>query len=190
MAGRLAPLDLDVAAGEHLLVTGANGTGKSTLLNWIAKGAPPAGVDASGNMTRDNRISIVPQRLPIEGDPGFNSFVWQNGIGELGKGILHPSMWSTAINQLSAGNQRRAQIAVALGESPALLIIDEPTNYLDLETMRALEVALSMWNGTLIVATHDRWLIDHWRGRHITLSGVDPVVNDVDTQTRTGTHTS
>lgn len=190
VAGRLAPLDLDVAAGEHLLVTGANGTGKSTLLNWIAEGTPPAGVDASGNMTRDNRISIVPQRLPIEGDPGFNSSVWQNGIGELGKGILHPSMWSTAINQLSDGNQRRAQIAVALGESPALLIIDEPTNYLDLETIEALEVALSVWNGTLIVATHDRWLIDHWRGRHITLSGFDPVVNDVDTQTRTGTHTS
>jgi macrolide transport system ATP-binding/permease protein len=53
-----------------------------------------------------------------------------------------------------------------------LLIIDEPTNYLDLETMDALENALRDWRGTLIIASHDRWLIEHWHGRHLRLTSV------------------
>lgn len=105
----------------------------------------------------------------MEGDPGLEHNVWRNGIGNLGNGILHPSMWSIPISQLSAGNQRRKQIAVALAGNPSVLIIDEPTNYLDLDTMQALELALSKWNGTLVVASHDRWLIEHWQGRRIHL---------------------
>ncbi|SDU80937.1 ATP-binding cassette domain-containing protein [Arcanobacterium phocae] len=166
---RLAPLDLDLSRGEHLLVTGTNGSGKTTLLSWIATGEPPSGTAVSGFVSRDGSVGFVPQRLPMEGDPGLEHNVWRNGIGDLGKGILHPSMWSIPISQLSAGNQRRAQIAVALAGNPSVLIIDEPTNYLDLDTMQALELALSKWNGTLVVASHDRWLIEHWQGRRIHL---------------------
>jgi ABC-type transporter, ATPase component len=91
---------------------------------------------------RLSSVSFIPQRLPLESDAGFGPLSWREGIGERGKGILHPSMWSTPIWQLSAGNQRRAQLAVALANSPAVLIMDEPTNYLDLETMHVLEDAL------------------------------------------------
>ncbi|WP_256863517.1 ATP-binding cassette domain-containing protein [Trueperella pyogenes] len=76
-------------------------------------------------------------------------------------------MWTTPIPELSAGNQRRAQIAVALSAAPAILIIDEPTNYLDLITVQALEEALTEWKGTLVIAIHDQWLINHWQGRRI-----------------------
>ena len=86
-------------------------------------------------------------KLPRQGDPGFTSPLWENGIGEAGKGVLHPSLWTKPIPELSAGTQRRAQIALALAISPALRIIDEPTNYLDLETMQALEEALRDWEG-------------------------------------------
>ncbi|MDO5034311.1 MAG: AAA family ATPase, partial [Actinomycetaceae bacterium] len=82
---------------------------------------------------------------------------------------LHPSMWRTPIADLSEGNQRRAQLALALATHPTVLIIDEPTNYLDLETMHTLEGALRNWRGTLIVASHDRWLIEHWYGGHVHL---------------------
>ena len=78
-------------------------------------------------------------------------------------------MWSIPVADLSAGNHRRAQFAVALATNPAVLIIDEPTNYLDLETMDALEDALRDWRGTLIITSHDRWLIEHWHGRHLHL---------------------
>ena len=167
VAGRLAPVSFDLSCGEHLLFTGANGAGKSTLLNWIYSGHPPEGAQSSGTITGERRVGLVPQQLPRQDDPGFTSPIWGNGIGEAGKGVLHPSLWTKPIPELSAGNQRRAQIALALATSPALLIIDEPTNYLDLETMQALEEALRDWEGTLIVASHDRWLINHWKGRKI-----------------------
>ncbi|MDK8666865.1 ABC-F family ATP-binding cassette domain-containing protein [Corynebacterium propinquum] len=169
VAGRLAPVTFDLGRGEHLLVTGANGAGKSTLLNWIATGSAPAGTVNSGTMTRDEPVGVVPQTLPDDSSAGFGTERWRDGIGEAGKGILHPSMWSIPVADLSAGNQRRAQFAVALTTNPAVLIIDEPTNYLDLETMDALEDALRDWRGTLIIASHDRWLIEHWHGRHLHL---------------------
>lgn len=167
VAGRLAPVSFDLSYGEHLLVTGANGSGKSTLLNWIYSGQPPESAQSSGTITGERKVGLVPQQLPQEGDPGFTSPIWENGIGEAGKGVLHPSLWTKPIPELSAGNQRRAQIALALATSPALLVIDEPTNYLDLETMQALEEAMKAWTGTLVVASHDRWLIDHWKSRKI-----------------------
>lgn len=165
VAGRLAPLSFDLFYGEHLLVTGANGCGKSTLLTWIYRGQPPEGAKSSGSICAERQVGLVPQQLPQEGDPGFTATVWENGIGEVGKGVLHPSLWAKPIPELSAGNQRRAQIALALAASPSLLIIDEPTNYLDLQATQALEAAIKAWTGTVVVASHDRWLINHWQGR-------------------------
>ena len=166
--GRLAPLTLDVRAGEHLLVTGPNGAGKTTLLKWIATGSAPT-VESSGTIDLGGRIALVPQRLPALGDPGLDPETWEAGIGELGTGILHPSMWHRPIAELSAGNQRRVQLALAVAASPEILIVDEPTNYLDLDSIEALEGALADWNGTLLVASHDRWLLDHWAGERIEL---------------------
>lgn len=171
--GRLAPQSFDLARSEHLLVTGANGAGKTTLLNWIAGGRPPA--QARGTISSDASAGMVPQRLPLAGDPGISDTIWHNGIGALSTGIVHPAMWAIPVAALSAGNQRRVQIAVALAGNPGMLIIDEPTNYLDLDTLQALEQALDEWKGTLIVSSHDRWLIDHWSGRklHLTAPGAE-----------------
>ncbi|MDK7198180.1 ATP-binding cassette domain-containing protein [Actinotignum sanguinis] len=191
--GRLAPVTFDLSHGEHLLVTGANGSGKSTLLTWIATGTPPpatppaavspdsphrsasstvaqhATAQPSGTLSCAGPLAFVPQRLPRCGDPGFTPEVWNSGIGDQGTGILHPSMWATPIPELSAGNQRRAQLALALAAQPAVLVIDEPTNYLDLAAMHALEESLARWSGTIILATHDRWLITHWPGPRLHL---------------------
>lgn len=169
VAGRLAALSFDLFYGEHLLITGANGSGKSTLLTWIYRGQPPESAQNSGSISGERTVGLVPQQLPREGDPGFTSSIWENGIGEAGKGVLHPSLWTKPIPELSAGNQRRAQIALALAASPSLLVIDEPTNYLDLQAMQALEGAMKAWTGTLVVAGHDRWLINHWQGRKINI---------------------
>ncbi|WP_058234535.1 ABC-F family ATP-binding cassette domain-containing protein [Devriesea agamarum] len=172
--GRLDEVTFDLATGEHLLVTGGNGSGKSTLLTWIAAGRPPRDAEgsASGSVSVGGTLACIPQRLPRCGDAGFSRDVWDRGIGETGAGVLHPSMWATPIAKLSAGNQRRAQIGVAVEGRPEIVVIDEPTNYLDLASIEALESALASWNGTLIIASHDRWLIDHWRGRrlHLTVS--------------------
>lgn len=166
---RLTPVTFDLSTGEHLLVTGANGSGKSTLLRWMMRGEPPADTRASGALTVTGRVGAVFQRLPKPGDPGMTVDIWESGVGELGTAVLHPSMWKTPISELSDGNQRRAQLAIAVATTPDVLIVDEPTNYLDLDAIEALESALTEWNGTLIVATHDRWLIEKWTGRRLRL---------------------
>lgn len=166
--GRLAPITLDVRTGEHLLLTGPNGAGKSTLLRWIARGTAPT-TDSTGSIDLGRRLALVPQRLPEMGDPGLDAKTWESGIGEIGAGILHPSMWARPVGELSAGNQRRVQLALAVAAAPEILIVDEPTNYLDLDSIEALEKALAEWNGTLLVASHDRWLLEHWAGEKIEL---------------------
>ncbi|MDO4910385.1 MAG: ATP-binding cassette domain-containing protein [Corynebacterium sp.] len=139
--------ECNLAYGEHLLVTGPNGIGKSTWLRDIVAANP-------------ERVTYIPQALPKP---------TEQIIGERGKGFIHPRLWSVPIKDLSAGNARRAQLALAIAQKPEILIIDEPTNYLDVDSVEKLEEELKKWNGTLVVATHDTWLIDHWEGQHLRL---------------------
>ncbi|WP_167202956.1 ATP-binding cassette domain-containing protein [Actinomyces respiraculi] len=171
--GRLAPVTLDLRVGEHLLLTGPNGCGKSTLLRWAATGRAPA-EQATGTLTLDGALAVVPQRLPRPGDRGLDEETWARGIGERGAGVLHPAYWHRCVGELSAGNQRRVQLALAVTAAPEVLIIDEPTNYLDLDTIEALEQALAGWSGTLLVASHDRWLTRHWVGRRLEMEPARP----------------
>lgn len=166
--GRLAPVTVDVMAGEHLLVTGANGSGKSTLLTWMGRRSAPT-EDSVGSLTVSGSVLRIPQHLPKLGDPGVDENVWTKGIGDRGRGALHPRLWNRPISELSDGNQRRVQLALAAAAGPEVLVVDEPTNYLDLDALEMLEAALRTWTGTLIVASHDRWLIEHWWGRRLHL---------------------
>ena len=166
--GRLAPVTVDVMTGEHLLVTGANGSGKSTLLTWLGRRSAPT-EDSSGSLTVSGSVFWIPQHLPVLGDPGVDEDVWVEGVGDRGQGALHPRLWNRPLSELSDGNQRRAQLALAAAAGPEVLVVDEPTNYLDLDALEMLETALRSWTGTLIVASHDRWLIEHWWGRRLHL---------------------
>ena len=160
--GRLAPTSFEVRYGEHLLVAGPNGSGKTTLLEWIARGAPSG---AHGCIDATSRVVLVPQVLPRPGDPLIPENAWYLGIGEAGKGFVPPAAWNRPLGELSAGNQRRAQLAFAARTDAQILVIDEPTNYLDLNALESLEEAMREWEGTLVISTHDEWLITRWWGR-------------------------
>ena len=175
--GRLGPVSFELAGGEHMMITGVNGAGKSTLLRWIHTRQCLA-AEASGTISAADSV-FVPQELPRNKDELIPPEIWHNGIGDLGKGFLHPKLWATPLEQLSDGNKRRVQLALALAQQPDFLIIDEPTNYLDIDTIESLEAAIMSWHGTLIIATHDQWLIDTWNQapadgephrQHITLT--------------------
>ena len=112
--------------------------------------------------------TCLPQSLPRRGD--VPEEIWEEGIGEVGQGFVHPKYWATPVPELSDGNQRRVQLALAAAAHPDILLVDEPTNYLDLDAIEALEASLAAWDGTLVVATHDRWLIDNWAGRRLRLA--------------------
>ena len=166
--GRLAPTSFEARYGEHLLIAGPNGSGKTTLLEWIARGAPSG---AHGSIDATPGVVLVPQVLPRPGDPLIPEDAWHLGIGEAGKGFVPPAAWNRPLGELSAGNQRRAQLAFAARADAQILVIDEPTNYLDLNALESLEHALHQWTGTLLVSTHDEWLITRWWGRIHRLGG-------------------
>lgn len=166
--GRLAPTSFEVRYGEHLLVAGPNGSGKTTLLEWIAHGVPSG---AHGCIDATSRVVLVPQVLPQPGDPLIPKNAWYLGIGEAGKGFVPPAAWNRPLGELSAGNQRRAQLAFAARADAQILVIDEPTNYLDLNALESLEEAMREWEGTLVISTHDEWLITRWWGRIHQLGG-------------------
>ena len=167
--GRLAPTSFEVRHGEHLLITGPNGSGKTTLLEWIARGAP---VGAHGRVDAAPGAVLVPQEPPRPGDPLVPEDAWRLGVGEAGRGFVPPALWNRPLGGLSAGNQRRAQLAWgARAAPPRVLVIDEPTNYLDLDALESLEESLRQWGGTLVASTHDEWLIAKWWGNILRLEG-------------------
>lgn len=160
--GRLSPVSFELAVGNHLLVTGTNGSGKSTLLRWIATSAAPT-ADSTGVVDVAAKRAYVPQDCCEPAD------LRRQEERPQGKGLIHPRYATTPFSLLSSGNQRRVQLASAFARAPEILLVDEPTNFLDLDFIEALEEAFTAWNGTLIVATHDSWLIERWHGRHIHL---------------------
>ena len=166
--GRLAPTSFEARHGEHLLITGPNGSGKTTLLEWIARGAP---VGAHGRVDAAPGAVLVPQEPPRPGDPLVPEDAWRLGVGEAGRGFVPPALWNRPLGGLSAGNQRRAQLAWAARAAPRVLVIDEPTNYLDLDALESLEESLRQWGGTLVASTHDEWLIAKWWGNILRLEG-------------------
>jgi ATPase subunit of ABC transporter with duplicated ATPase domains len=71
-----------------------------------------------------------------------------------------PAQFATPIDHLSGGQRRRIQLALTLLAEPNVLILDEPTNDLDTDMLAAIEDLLDSWPGTLLVATHDRYLLE------------------------------
>jgi macrolide transport system ATP-binding/permease protein len=179
--GRLAPVSFSLSAGQHLLVTGANGSGKSTLLEVVAGRLAPT----SGTVGRSRSLRIghlgqddvaVPGRTVgahlreaagLEGDAVPELF-----------GLVHPRDLSRPLELLSRGQLRRVMLAAVLLDPPELLILDEPTNHLALVTATRLEAALAGWEGTVLIASHDRWLRSRWEGEVLAMDVHTPRSGD------------
>ena len=177
--GRLTLPRLDLTAGEHLLVTGGNGSGKSTLLTVLAarrRAEVPPGTAGSVRV-RARRVGHLPQDLRLA-DPGRTAReLYADAAGHvLGPvvpladlGLLHPRDASRPVGELSLGQQRRLALAALLVARPDLVLLDEPTNHLSLALCDELEAALHASAGTLVVASHDRWLRARWTGDQLAL---------------------
>ncbi len=172
--GRLRLDRLDVVAGDHLLVTGANGSGKSTLLAVLAGTLAPHAGQAVVTARRVGRLEqdVVfprPDRNPHQVyDDATGSPV---PLGELG--LLHPRDLARPVGQLSVGQQRRLALAILVAGRPDVLLLDEPTNHISLVLASELEEALRRSPGTVIVASHDRWLRNRWEGHTLHLDPAD-----------------
>ncbi|MCO5293450.1 MAG: ABC-F family ATP-binding cassette domain-containing protein [Homoserinimonas sp.] len=162
-----------IAPGERTGILGRNGAGKSTLLGLIAgRIQPQSGRVKTGKTVQ---IAILDQRL-AELDAILDDRVaqvlaaqkssYRVGGKEVTTGQLlerlgfSSAQLSTPVRDLSGGQKRRLQLLLILLSEPNLLILDEPTNDLDTDMLAAMEDLLDSFAGTLIVVSHDRYLIE------------------------------
>ncbi|NEB63103.1 ABC-F family ATP-binding cassette domain-containing protein [Streptomyces diastaticus] len=180
VAGRLAPTDLTARAGDRLLITGSNGTGKSTLLSVLAGRLAPD----TGRVTRRGRLGHLPQE-PAPGRPGVTLLqAYARGLpGQpeehaqrlLALGLFTPERLTARVTELSTGQRQRLALARLLTRPCDVLLLDEPTNHLSPALVEDLERALADYPGTLVLVSHDRSLRGRWQGEHIALSPRDTV---------------
>ncbi|HST71687.1 MAG TPA: ATP-binding cassette domain-containing protein [Kocuria rosea] len=175
VAGRLAPTDLVLHAGEHLLVEGPNGTGKSTLLAVLAGELRPDG----GAVERQGSVVVgrlaQEDRWPDLGVPAGTAYRSRlrdpaSAPTLAALGLLRDDDAGRPLGELSPGQRRRVALAVLVAEPPPLLLLDEPTNHLSPALAEELERALEDFPGTVVLATHDRWVRRRWRGRTVSVA--------------------
>jgi ATP-binding cassette subfamily F protein uup len=159
-------VDLLIEPGARLAVVGPNGSGKSTLLDIIAGRAEPVAGSVKRGKTvvvgfADQHASDLdqdavvrelvagPHREPDHRDRALLERFWFDSTAQY-----------APVRMLSGGERRRLQLVMVLATEPNLLILDEPTNDLDLDTLRSLEAFLDDWPGALVVASHDRAFLD------------------------------
>ena len=167
----LDDLTWQVGPGDRIGVVGANGTGKTTLLRLLAGVlAPTGGRRRIGSTVRSAFLTQELADLPdgyrvLEAVEEVARRV-RLGDRELSAaqlaevfGFTEKRLW-TPVGDLSGGERRRLQLLRLLAGEPNVLLLDEPTNDLDTDTLAGLEDLLDTWPGTLIVASHDRYLIE------------------------------
>ncbi|MHA4848439.1 MULTISPECIES: ABC-F family ATP-binding cassette domain-containing protein [unclassified Rhodococcus (in: high G+C Gram-positive bacteria)] len=171
--GRVLVDDLTwrLAPGERVGLVGVNGSGKTTLLRTLAGEIEPA----SGKRIQGQTVHIGWLRQELDDLPiGMRVLEAVKDVaeritlgdkevsaGQLAERLgFTPARQRTPVGDLSGGERRRLQLTRVLMAEPNVLLLDEPTNDLDIDTLQQLEDILDGWAGTMVVISHDRYLIE------------------------------
>ena len=169
----LRDIEWRIAPGERTGILGANGAGKSTLLGLIAGTVEPT----TGRVKRGKTVQLaVLDQESRELDPLAGDMVrevlarLQTSYQIDGKDVTPAQLLerlgfarehlSARVGELSGGQRRRLQLMLVLLSEPNVLVLDEPTNDVDTDMLTATEDLLDSWPGTLIVVSHDRYLLE------------------------------
>jgi len=175
-------LDVTITPGTRIGLMGPNGSGKTTLLNVLAGAlAPDAGTIERADGLRivrfeQQRPGLDPQQslrraLAPEGDTvsfqgrSLHVAAWAKRF------LFQPEQLEVPVGRLSGGEQARIHIARLMREPADLLILDEPTNDLDIPTLDVLEESLITFEGGLVLVTHDRFMLDRVATGIVALDG-------------------
>jgi len=170
----LGPVTLQVDRGDRIAITGPNGAGKSTLLALLTgELAPDEGTSTVGASVRVGRVDQA--RAAFDGDRSLLDAFLDHVAGSpadtpapttseartlLAKFGLGGDAAARRSGDLSPGERTRAALALLQARGTNLLVLDEPTNHLDLPAIEQLEGALEVFDGTLLLVSHDRQLLD------------------------------
>ena len=169
----LRDVEWRIAPGERTGILGVNGAGKSTLLGLVAGTVQPD----SGRVKRGKTVKIatLTQQLAeldevrderVSAVVAGKKTTYLAGGKEVSPGQMLERLGftnaqlATPVKDLSGGQKRRLQLLLILLDEPNVLILDEPTNDLDTDMLAAMEDLLDSWPGTLLVVSHDRYLLE------------------------------
>src|SRR2546427_4082743 len=178
----VSDLHLVITPGTRVGLIGPNGSGKTTLLNLLAGALPPDGgeIERADGLRivrfEQERGGLVPtQSLRRALAPDGDAVTWQGRsvhVASWAKRFLfRPEQLELPVGRLSGGEQARVHIARLMREPADLLILDEPTNDLDIPTLEVLEDSLAEFDGGLVLVTHDRFMLERVSTMILALDG-------------------
>jgi len=165
--------ELEVSAGERAALLGPNGSGKTTLLrDIVAYGAWDHDVIRIGPSMRvgycgQNQDILKNERTVLSELTMEAGFSRERASGLLAQFLFRPDDFDKRVSSLSGGERNRLQLAKVLVQKPNFLIMDEPTNHLDIPAREAVEDVLLDFDGTILLVSHDRYLLDKIASRVI-----------------------
>lgn len=158
---------------DRIGVVGSNGVGKSTFLNMLTQRlAPDQGEVIPGVTTRfgyftQEAFSLTPHHRVIEEVKSIAEFITLSDGSQVSASkfldnfLFPPEKQYTFVEKLSGGEKKRLQLLKLLVTNPNFLVLDEPTNDFDIDTLNVLEEFLDQFTGCLLLVSHDRYFMDH-----------------------------
>jgi ATP-binding cassette subfamily F protein 3 len=178
----LRPFDLVVGHGERIGIVGANGAGKTTLFRMVlGREAPTSGTLRLGPTIRagyyaQEHETLDPETTPMAIVRALKPMTEEKALAFLRGLLFDRDDCVTPVRKLSGGERSRLQIATLMLAGVNLLMLDEPTNNLDIPSCEELESALLRYEGTIVAISHDRYFLDKVVDRIIEID--DGIVRD------------
>jgi ATPase subunit of ABC transporter with duplicated ATPase domains len=174
----LSNVNFSIEAGERVAIIGANGIGKTTLMRILAGDLKPTG----GTLTfvENAEVGYMPQDPQAEFEEKLDLFTWMSNFtgkaddeqitrATLGRLLFSGDETKKSVKVLSGGEKGRMIYGKLMLTRPNVMLMDEPTNHMDMETIESLQIGLEKYPGTLVFVSHDREFVGSLATRIIEL---------------------